>query len=163
MQVNDQVHVLQCREVNRLGLPGLYETILDTSGPELCCALQVQLSIIAQPPLLPMLMPAQSMLPACPLLIIEWHTKLKAIASACRHAHVQYHSCCCLRAGFFVSLSYPSTPTESEQASCLWLTCGQLQCCHISSATVSSVAVFLAPWIPVLNHDIMHWLTGLNS
>lgn len=27
-------------EVNRLGLPGLYETILDTSGPELCLALQ---------------------------------------------------------------------------------------------------------------------------
>ncbi|KAK9796986.1 hypothetical protein WJX73_007189 [Symbiochloris irregularis] len=31
---------LAIREVNRMGLPGLYETILDTSGPELCCALQ---------------------------------------------------------------------------------------------------------------------------
>lgn len=37
------------REVNRLGLPGLYETILDTSGPELRCALQVGLLLCSEP------------------------------------------------------------------------------------------------------------------
>ena len=31
-----------CREVNRMGLPGLYETILETSGPELAHALRVR-------------------------------------------------------------------------------------------------------------------------
>lgn len=30
-----------CREINKAGLPGLYETILDTAGPEIKKALEV--------------------------------------------------------------------------------------------------------------------------
>jgi hypothetical protein len=37
--------LVACREVNKGGLPMLYEMILETSGPEIKCALEV----IAQP------------------------------------------------------------------------------------------------------------------
>lgn len=40
MQANANV-VCHCREINKAGLSGLYETILETAGPEIKQALEV--------------------------------------------------------------------------------------------------------------------------
>ena len=38
---------MYCREVNRGGLPMLYEILLEIAGPELKCALEVGFTVLA--------------------------------------------------------------------------------------------------------------------